>query len=80
LAPQLFHPDDPTHITEEIKRTEQYTQALDSIQEGLRGLLAALKKSVPFFSLRYQGHMNWELTIAALFGYFSSKMKTRPEP
>lgn len=35
-------------------------------------MLAFLKKSVPFFSMRYQGHMNWDLTIPGMLGYFAA--------
>lgn len=69
-----FHPGDPTHITEEIKRSPQYLQAMDGLQEGYRSLLAFLKKSVPFFSMRYQGHMNWDLTIPGILGYFAAML------
>src|SRR5215208_6398461 len=41
-----YHPDDPTHITEEMRRSAQYLEAMDSLQEGYRELLAFLKKSV----------------------------------
>jgi hypothetical protein len=60
-----YHPGDASHISEAIKRSPQYTAAIDSLEDGFRGLLAALKKSVPFFSPRYQGHMNWDLTTPA---------------
>lgn len=69
-----YHPDDPTHITEEMRRSVQYLEAMDSLQEGYRGLLAFLKKSVPFFSMRYQGHMNWDLTIPGVLGYFAAML------
>jgi glutamate/tyrosine decarboxylase-like PLP-dependent enzyme len=69
-----FHPGDPSHITEAIKRAPEYLQALDALKEGYRGLLAFLKKSVPFFSMRYQGHMNWDLTIPGMLGYFAAML------
>lgn len=69
-----YHPADPTHITEAIKRSDDYVQAVDALQEGLDELLAFLKKSVPFFSMRYQGHMNWDLTIPGMLGYFSAML------
>src|ERR1043166_1165973 len=69
-----FHPADPTHITEAIKRSDDYLQAVGALQEGLDELLAFLKKSVPFFSMRYQGHMNWDLTIPGMLGYFSAML------
>lgn len=69
-----YHPGDPTHITEEMRRSAQYLEAMDSLQEGYRELLAFLKKSVPFFSMRYQGHMNWDLTIPGVLGYFAAML------
>ena len=69
-----YHPSDPTHITETIKRSNEYLEAVDALQEGFDELLAFLKKSVPFFSLRYQGHMNWDLTIPGMLGYFSAML------
>lgn len=69
-----FHPGDPTHITEEVKRSPEYLEAMDSLQEGYQSLLAFLKKSVPFFSMRYQGHMNWDLTIPGILGYFAAML------
>jgi glutamate/tyrosine decarboxylase-like PLP-dependent enzyme len=69
-----FHPGDPSHITEEIKRSPEYLQAMDSLRENYRSMLAFLKKSVPFFSMRYQGHMNWDLTIPGILGYFATML------
>lgn len=69
-----FHPGDPTHISEQIKRSPEYLEAMDSLKENYRSLLAFLKKSVPFFSMRYQGHMNWDLTIPAMLGYFAAML------
>src|SRR5215510_15958926 len=69
-----YHPGDPTHITEQIKHSPAYLEALDALKEGYQGLLAWLKKSVPFFSMRYQGHMNWDLTIPGMLGYFATML------
>jgi glutamate/tyrosine decarboxylase-like PLP-dependent enzyme len=69
-----YHPADPTHITETIKRSDDYVHAVGALQEALDELLAFLKKSVPFFSMRYQGHMNWDLTIPGMLGYFSAML------
>jgi hypothetical protein len=69
-----YHPGDPTHITEQIKRSPAYLEALEALLEGYQGLLAWLKKSVPFFSMRYQGHMNWDLTIPGMLGYFAAML------
>lgn len=69
-----FHPEDPAHITEAIKRSPEYMDGLDRLEEGYAGLLAFLKKSVPFFSMRYQGHMNWETTLPGILGYFAAML------
>ncbi|GAB1542506.1 pyridoxal-dependent decarboxylase [Scytonema sp. NUACC21] len=69
-----YHPSDPSHITEEIKRSQEYLQTIDSLKESYNILLAFLKKSVPFFSTRYQGHMNWDLTIPSIVGYFAAML------
>jgi glutamate/tyrosine decarboxylase-like PLP-dependent enzyme len=69
-----YHPNDPTHITEAIKQTPDYLEAVGALRDGFRGLLAFLKKSVPFFSMRYQGHMNWDLTLPGIAGYFAAML------
>jgi hypothetical protein len=61
-----FYPSDPSHISETIKRSPEYTSAIDTLRDSYRSLLAFMKKSVPFFSMRYQGHMNYESTLPAL--------------
>ncbi|MEG4809983.1 pyridoxal-dependent decarboxylase [Microcoleus sp. F8-D3] len=69
-----FHPGDPTHITEQIKRQPEYLQTMDTLKQSYRSLLAFLKKSVPFFSPRYQGHMNWDMTMPSILGYFATML------
>jgi glutamate/tyrosine decarboxylase-like PLP-dependent enzyme len=69
-----FHPLDPSHITEVEKRSETYLRTQDTLQKYFRLLLSNLKRSVPFFSLRYQAHMNWETTIPSIIGYFSAML------
>jgi len=69
-----FHPEDPSHITEVIKRSPEYLDGLNRLEQGFTGLLAFLKKSVPFFSMRYQGHMNWETTLPGILGYFAAML------
>lgn len=69
-----YHPGDPSHISEKDKRTEDFRLAYDRLKENFRLLLAALKKSAPFFSMRYQGHMNWEVTLPGIVGYFAAML------
>lgn len=69
-----FHPQDPTHITEQSKRHPSYLHAMDSLKDSFRSLMSFLKKSVPFFSDRYQGHMNWDTSIPSMLGYFAAML------
>ncbi|MGB6922315.1 MAG: pyridoxal-dependent decarboxylase [Methyloceanibacter sp.] len=69
-----FYPGDPPHITENIKRSPEYAFAIGTLRDSYRSLLAFLKKSVPFFSMRYQGHMNCDTTLPALLGYFATML------
>lgn len=69
-----FYPGDPTQIDAQVKRQPEYIQTIDTLKESYRSLLAFLKKSVPFFSMRYQGHMNWEVTMPAMLGYFAAML------
>ncbi|WP_437977972.1 pyridoxal-dependent decarboxylase [Sorangium sp. So ce295] len=69
-----FHPQDPTHITEQSKRHPSYLHAMDTLKDSFRSLMSFLKKSVPFFSDRYQGHMNWDTSIPSVLGYFAAML------
>ena len=69
-----FHPTDPSPITESIKREEDYLNAVDTIKTEFYALLAQLKKSGPFASMRYQGHMTWDQTLPGMAGYFAAML------
>ena len=45
-----------------------------TLTQELMGLLAELKRDVPFFSGRYKGHMVGEQTIASQIGYFATML------
>ncbi|HUX78573.1 MAG TPA: hypothetical protein VMW10_02330, partial [Alphaproteobacteria bacterium] len=69
-----FYPKDPAHITEELKRSQPYLETVDTLRKHLRYLLVDLKRSLPTSSPRYQGHMNWEVTLPSLAGYFAAML------
>jgi len=69
-----FHPSDPSPITESMKREEDYLDAVDLIKTEFYALLAQLKKSGPFASMRYQGHMTWDQTLPGMAGYFAAML------
>ncbi|HEU4641003.1 MAG TPA: pyridoxal-dependent decarboxylase [Gemmatimonadaceae bacterium] len=69
-----YHPEDGFTIREMDKRSEGYEQTVATLTQELMGLLAELKRGVPFFSGRYKGHMAFEQTIAAQIGYFAAML------
>jgi glutamate/tyrosine decarboxylase-like PLP-dependent enzyme len=69
-----YHPEDGFTIRETEKRREGYEEAVATLTQELMGLLAELKRDVPFFSGRYKGHMVFEQTIAAQVGYFAAML------
>jgi glutamate/tyrosine decarboxylase-like PLP-dependent enzyme len=69
-----FHPEDPTVITESIQREAGYLDAMDRTKSELFKLLAQLKGSAPFSSMRYQGHMCWDQTIPGMVGYVAAML------
>jgi glutamate/tyrosine decarboxylase-like PLP-dependent enzyme len=69
-----YHPEDGFTIRETDKRTAGYDEAVATLTQELMGLLAELKRGVPFFSGRYKGHMNYEQTIASQVGYFAAML------
>jgi glutamate/tyrosine decarboxylase-like PLP-dependent enzyme len=69
-----YHPEDGLTIHESDRRQPGYDGAVARLIEELQGLLAALKRDVPFFSGRYHGHMLAEQTIASQIGYFAAML------
>jgi glutamate/tyrosine decarboxylase-like PLP-dependent enzyme len=69
-----FHPEDGFAIRELDKRSEGYEDAVATLTQELLGLLAELKRDIPFFSGRYKGHMLFEQTIAGQIGYFAAML------
>ena len=69
-----YHPEDGFTIRETDKRSAGYEDAVATLTQELLGLLAELKRDVPFFSGRYKGHMLYEQTIASQIGYFAAML------
>lgn len=68
------HPEDGFTIRETDRRSGGYDEAVAVLTQELMGLLAELKRGVPFFSGRYKGHMASEQTLAAQVGYFAAML------
>jgi glutamate/tyrosine decarboxylase-like PLP-dependent enzyme len=70
-----YQDGDPPVITDEIKATPQYQQAVATMTQNFAQLLEYLRRrSTPIHSLRYQAHMLWDNTIPALAGYFAAML------
>jgi len=69
-----YHPEDGITIREMDKRREGYEESVATLTQELMGLLAELKRDVPFFSGRYKGHMVAEQTIASQVGWFATML------
>ncbi len=61
-----FHPEDPPAISTAAARHPNYLEFESRLRRELHQLSAALKKSVPFHSPRYLGHMVSDLLLPGL--------------
>ena len=61
-----FHPEDPPAISTEASRHPEYLAFESRMRRELHQLSAALKRSVPFHSPRYMGHMVSDLLLPGL--------------
>lgn len=69
-----YHPEDALSIREMDRRAPGYDEAVANLTQELMGLLAELKRGVPFFSGRYKGHMLYEQTLASMVGYVATML------
>ena len=65
--------DDPPYITSARKGAD-YDKSVLSMKKEYQKLLSQLKGNAPFFSYRYQAHMNWDLTMPGMLGYFAAML------
>ncbi len=69
-----FHPEDPSHITESIRQSPAFGDAVALLRSELTGLLDKLKLSTSFTSMRYQGHMLWDQAMPASLGLIAGML------
>ena len=65
---RAYHPEDPGHITPAIQASAGYRDGVARLRAETAELLEKLRLSVPFSSLRYQGHMLWDQALPATVG------------
>ena len=69
-----FHPEDLPAIRASDQSDPDFQNFVDGLRDHLFEFLARAKKGVPFFSPRYIGHMNADLLLPALVGYFGAML------
>lgn len=75
---ELLYPDDPNYITPSIKLSDGYKVGIESVKRQANNLMEILHKySLPMQSLRYQGHMTWDVTLPSIIGYFSAMLQNQ---
>jgi hypothetical protein len=72
---KLYHPGDPTPVTPEVMASPEYRKTLRRIAEASVDLTNFMNEySLPFYSMRYQGHMIWDITLPSIIGYFTAML------
>jgi glutamate/tyrosine decarboxylase-like PLP-dependent enzyme len=66
-----YFPEDKSFLTRGDWRDPEELDWLDELSDKLDGVLDALKSDFPFYSPRYIGHMNSELTLPSVLGLFA---------
>ncbi len=69
---RAFHPEDPSHLTPAVRASSDYLLGIDRLRTETHNLLDKLRLSAPFASMRYQGHMLWDLALPATIGQFAA--------
>ncbi|XP_060070828.1 L-tyrosine decarboxylase-like [Ylistrum balloti] len=74
VKPQNYFSNDREMITNEVKSSTTYKKEMAKLKLELKGLNVALTESIPYSSVRYQGHMVSETTLPAKLGYLAAWM------
>ena len=69
-----FHPEDKHVISAVDQSKEGYRKFTDNLRDLMFEFLSDAKDGIPFFSPRYVGHMNTDLLLPSLVGYFSAML------
>ncbi|KAL4225697.1 hypothetical protein ACF0H5_016386 [Mactra antiquata] len=67
-----YFPTDSAYITTDITATEAYKGEKKQLEQELATMVEQLKNSTPMFSVRFEGHMNWDTTLPGNLGYLAA--------
>jgi hypothetical protein len=71
---RAYFPQDPIYITDERKQSREHKESVAALRKHFKKLLKALRGSTPFWSPRWQSHMNWDLTLPGIAGYVAAML------
>ncbi|KAL4238900.1 hypothetical protein ACF0H5_003607 [Mactra antiquata] len=69
---RCYYPTDSAYITADITATDAYKDERKRLEQELATMIKELKNSVPVFSVRYQGLMNWDTCMPGNLGYLAA--------
>ncbi|QYT03139.1 hypothetical protein H0G86_010106 [Trichoderma simmonsii] len=70
----LYH-DDPEFITSSMMQASTYTESIDELRGYVNKLSENLAlHSIPFWSPRYNAHMNMDVALPSIIGYMATMM------
>jgi glutamate/tyrosine decarboxylase-like PLP-dependent enzyme len=69
-----YKPGAPPYIDEKIRSMDAFKQAQRQLARDVLQLMEQLRSSEPFFSPRYQGHMNWDTVLPGNLGYLAAML------
>lgn len=69
-----YQPNDDPIVTEYDKTKTDYIQASADVRNHLKSVLSGLKQSVPTYHPRHIGHMNADVFMSGIVGFFGAMM------
>ncbi|RKL19268.1 hypothetical protein BFJ68_g3542 [Fusarium oxysporum] len=70
-----LYKDDPTLITQDMIKTEEFQGSIAQLREDVKDISKKLStNSIPFWSLRYNAHMNMDTAMPSIIGYMAAMM------
>ncbi|KAI0381260.1 pyridoxal phosphate-dependent transferase [Hypomontagnella monticulosa] len=74
-ARESLYPDDPAFITAEMMQTAGFQESIDGLRTDVKWLSENLAThSIPFWSPRYNAHMNMDTAMPSIIGYMAAMM------
>ncbi|KAG6354647.1 hypothetical protein INS49_004665 [Diaporthe citri] len=70
-----IYKQDPDFITDDMKKSEVFTASISQLWNDVKALSKGLADhSIPFWSPRYNAHMNMDTAMSSIIGYMASMM------